>query len=81
MVADNVVVTLLGVELDRKATDVAHGVGATLFTASGAETEENGRLLANAVHELGAGRHCHRSKRDERIWLFRNGELEFDGHE
>lgn len=36
VVADNVMIAIFSVELDRKATDIADGVCAPLFTAGGA---------------------------------------------
>lgn len=52
MVADNVMVALLGIKLDGKATDIANSVGATLFTTSSAQTEENGGFLAHAIQKV-----------------------------
>lgn len=54
MVPDNIVVSFLGEELDRETSDIANSIGAALLTASGTETEENLRLLASGVEELGA---------------------------
>ena len=55
MVADNIMVTLLGEELDGKAADIAHGIGTALLATGGAGPEEHLGLLADAVEELGAG--------------------------
>jgi hypothetical protein len=52
VVADDVMIPFLGEELDRKATDVTDGVCTSLFTASGAQTEQYLGLLSNAVEEL-----------------------------
>lgn len=55
MVADNVVVTLLGEELDGEAVHITHGICATLLTTSGTGAEKHLGGLANSVEELGAG--------------------------
>lgn len=54
MVSNNVMVTLFCVELDREASHIANCVRTALLTTSGAEAEENWRLLADSVKELGA---------------------------
>src|SRR5580700_8902626 len=41
VVADQVVVAVLGVELDRKAARIAQRVGGALFTRDGREADEN----------------------------------------
>lgn len=55
VVANNVVVAFFGEELDRKASDIANGVGTTSLTTSGAETKEDWCFLSNSVQELGTG--------------------------
>lgn len=54
MVSNNVMVTLFCVELDRETSHIADCICAALFTAGGAEAEEDWRLLADTVKELGA---------------------------
>lgn len=53
MVPDNVIVSLLCVKLDRKASNIANSVGAALFSASGAQSEKDLSLLTNGIKELG----------------------------
>ena len=55
VVADEVPVPLLGVELHREAADVAGEVGRALAAGDGGEADEDGRLLALALEEVGAG--------------------------
>ena len=55
VVADDVPVAFLGVELQREATRIALGVGRTTLTAHGGETQESWGLLADGLKQLGAG--------------------------
>lgn len=55
MVSNNVMVPLLGEELDRETSDISHGICTTLLTTSGAESEENWRFLANAIQKFSRG--------------------------
>lgn len=55
MVANNVMVALFCIELDREASNIANCVCTALLTTSGAQTEEDWRLLSDGVQELGAG--------------------------
>ena len=55
VVADEVPVALLGVELDREAADVARQVGRALVAGDGREADEGRRLLALALEQVGAG--------------------------
>ena len=54
VVTDQVVVALLGVELQREAPRVADCVGRTEFTGNGREAREHVGLLADLVEECGA---------------------------
>jgi len=64
VVADNVPVAFLGVELDCSATDVALGVSGAAFACDGREADEQRRLLADRAEDLRLGkasnilRHC-----------------------
>lgn len=49
----NIMITLLCEEFDRKASHIADSVCATLFTSSGAQTEQNGSFLSNTIQEFG----------------------------
>ena len=49
VVYNNVVVALLGEELDREASHITNGVRTALLATSGAKAEEHGGLLANAM--------------------------------
>jgi hypothetical protein len=53
MISNNVVVSLLGEELDRKASDISNGISTALLTTGSTETEENRRLLADAIEKFG----------------------------
>jgi hypothetical protein len=53
MVSDNIMVSVLGEELDRVSTNITNSVGTALFTSSRTQAEEKRRLLANAVEEFG----------------------------
>lgn len=55
VISNNVVVALLGEELDREASHITNGVRTALLATSGAKAEEHGGLLANAIEELGRG--------------------------
>lgn len=55
VVSNDVMVTLLGEELDREASHITNGVCTALLATSGAKTEEHWSLLANAIEELGRG--------------------------
>lgn len=55
MVADNVVVALLGEEFDGEAVYITHGICATLLTTGGTGAEKHLGGLANSVEELGVG--------------------------
>lgn len=52
VVADHIVVTLLGVMLDGKTTWVTVAIVSTTLSSHSGETEENWGLLANLVQEL-----------------------------
>jgi hypothetical protein len=53
VVTDEVVVALLRIELDRKATRVAHRVGAAELSRDGREAQEHGGPLAHLREEVG----------------------------
>lgn len=55
VVSNDVMVTLLGEELDREASHITNGVCTALLATSGAKTKEHWSLLANAIEELGRG--------------------------
>ena len=55
VVADQVVVALLGVELQGEAARIAHRVGETLLAGNGREAREDGRPLADRAEEGGFG--------------------------
>ena len=55
VVADEVPVALLGVELHGEAADVAGEVGRALAAGDGREPDEDRRLLALALEQVGAG--------------------------
>ena len=55
VVADEVPVAFLGVELDREAAHVAGEVERALAAGDGREAHEGRRLLAGALEEVGAG--------------------------
>ena len=55
VVADEVPVALLGVELDGEAADVAGEVGRALAAGDGREADEDRGLLALALEEVGPG--------------------------
>ena len=55
VVADQVPVALLGVELHREAAHVARQVGGPLVPGDGGEADEDGRALAGALEQVGAG--------------------------
>ena len=55
VVADEVPVALLGVELHGEAAHVAGEVGRALAAGDGREADEDGRLLAGALEEVGPG--------------------------
>jgi hypothetical protein len=56
MISNNVVVTILSKEFDRKASDISDGVGASLLTASGTESKENWGFFPNSTEEFGSGK-------------------------
>ena len=60
VVAHQVVVALLGIELDREAAHVAHRVGRAAFARHGREAHENGRALRRVLQEVGRGELRHR---------------------
>ncbi len=55
VVADDVPVAFLGVELDGKAAHVARQVGRALAAGNRGETHKGRRSLAGALEEIGAG--------------------------
>ena len=55
VVADEVPVAFLGVELDREASDIARKVGGALVAGDRREADEGRRPLAGALEEVGAG--------------------------
>jgi len=55
IVADQVVVAILGVELDRKAARVANGIGGALLSRHGRETNEYLGSFSNRGKEFGLG--------------------------
>jgi hypothetical protein len=67
VVPDDIIVSLLCVELDREASNIADSVGAALFSASGTQSEKDLSLLANGIKELGASQ----------LGDFRVGDFEF----
>ena len=54
IVADDVPVAFLGIELDREAAHVARQVHRALAAGDGGETDEGGRLLAGALEDVRA---------------------------
>ena len=56
VVADNVPVTLLGVELKRGSADIALGVGGATLAGNGGEAGEHRRLLADRAEDLRLGK-------------------------
>ena len=55
IVADDVPVAFLGVELDRKAAHVARQIGRSLAAGDGGKAHEGRRSLAGALEQVGAG--------------------------
>src|SRR6266478_9586485 len=55
IVADDVPVALLGIELQGEASDVALGIGRATLSGHGREASEHGRLLADLGEYLGLG--------------------------
>ena len=55
VVADEVPVAFLGVELDREAAHVARQIGRPLAAGHGREADESRRLFAGALEQIGAG--------------------------
>ena len=55
VVADEIPVALLRVELHREAADVAREVGRALVAGDGREAHERRRLLTGPLEEVGAG--------------------------
>ena len=55
MVPDNIIVSLLCVELDREASNITDSVSAALFSARGTQSEKDLGLLSDGVKELGTG--------------------------
>jgi hypothetical protein len=53
MVSDDIMVSILGEELDRVSTNITNSIGTALFASSRAQAEEKRRLLANTIKELG----------------------------
>src|SRR5580698_4006712 len=55
IVADQIVVTLLGVKLDCESSGIAHGVGRTFFSSYGGESDENLGSLSDWSEKIGLG--------------------------
>lgn len=55
VVAYHVVVSLLGVELEREASGVSSSISGTLFSSDGGEAEQGGCTLSNLVKERSLG--------------------------
>ena len=55
VVADDIPVAFLGIELDRKSTDVACKVRRAFVSRHRGEADEGGRLLAGASEHVGSG--------------------------
>ena len=55
VVADEVPVAVLGVELDGESARIAQGLGRVIAVDDGREAGEDGGLLAGSLKELGAG--------------------------
>ena len=51
VVADQIPVALVGIELDREAADISRRVGGPAFSQHGGEAHEDGRLLAGLCKE------------------------------
>src|SRR5512145_685248 len=51
VVADQIPVTLVGVELDSKTSNIAHCIGRAAFTNNGREAYEDRRPLAGLVEQ------------------------------
>ena len=60
VVAHQIPVAFVGVELDGKATDVARSVGRATFPSDGGEAREHRRDLAGGLERSGAGEGRHR---------------------
>lgn len=52
MIANDVMIALLGEEFDRKATDIANGISTSFLSTSCAEAPQQWCLLANSVQEF-----------------------------
>ena len=50
--ADDIVVSLLGIELDGEATRIPSQVWELSAKSNGTESYENGRLLSNTIEEI-----------------------------
>lgn len=59
VVADHIVVALLGVVLDGETAGVTVAIVGAALTSDSREAEEDGRPLANGVHEGGLGEPNH----------------------
>jgi hypothetical protein len=53
VVSNDIMVSILGEELDRVSTNITNSISTALLTPSGAQTEEQRSLLANTIKELG----------------------------
>lgn len=67
VVPNNIIISLLCVELDREPSNIADCVGAALLSTGGAQSEEDLSLLANGIKELGTSQ----------LGDFRVGDFEF----
>jgi hypothetical protein len=56
MVSYDVMVSLLGKELDRESSYISDSIRTAFFAAGCTQTKQNGCLLANSIQELGRGK-------------------------
>ena len=59
IVSNHIIISLLGVELDGKASWVSDGISGSSLASDGGESEEEWGLLANLVKEGSLGEHGH----------------------
>ncbi len=59
VVSYDIMVSLLGKELDRESSHVSDSIRTAFFAAGCTQAEQNGCLLANSIQELGRGERRH----------------------
>lgn len=65
VISNNIPVALLGIELDRKATNIAHSIGRAAAAQDRRESDKDGRFAGGICQDTGRSDVCGRLKQRE----------------